>query len=92
MPRLFQRRPPGVGLQTLTQDVLAVAHLDDVYDESVIFNSVHDAVLALTDSIAILAGELLTPHRSRVVAELPDPLYDSLAILLSGNGLDFLNG
>jgi hypothetical protein len=68
-----------------------VAHLDDVYDESVIFDSVHDAILALTEPIAVLAGELLTPHRTRVLAELLDPLYDSLAILLSGNGLDFLH-
>jgi len=45
-----------------------MAHLDDVYDELVIFNSVNDAILTLADSIAILAGELLTSLRTRVVA------------------------
>ena len=73
-------------------DILAVADFDDIYDELVFFDSVHDAILALTDSIAILAGELLTPRRARVVSELLDPLYDALAILFSGNGLDLLHG
>ena len=72
-------------------DVLSVADFHDVYDESVIFNSVDDAILALTDSKAILTGEFLTPHGARVVAELLDPLYDSLAVLLSGNGFDLLH-
>ena len=69
-----------------------MADLDDVYDESVIFNSVHDAVLTLTDSIAILTGEFLTSYRAGIVSELLDPLYDSLTVLLSGNGLDLLDG
>ena len=73
-------------------DILAVADFDGIYDELVFFDSVHDSILALTDSIAILAGELLTPRRARVVSELLDPLYDALANLFSGNGLDLLHG
>ena len=69
-----------------------MAHFDDVYDESIILNPVHDAILTLTDPIAILTGEFLTSHGAGVVFELPDPLYDALTILLSGNDLDFLHG
>jgi hypothetical protein len=73
-------------------DVLSVADFDDVYDKSVIFNSVHDAILTLTDPIAVFSGELLTSHRAGIVSELLDPLYDALTVLLSGNGLDLLHG
>ena len=45
-------------------DVPAVADFDDIYDELVFFDSVHDAILALTDSIAVLARDLLTPRRA----------------------------
>lgn len=69
-----------------------MADFDHAYDELVIFNSVHDAILALTDPIAILTGELLTSQRTRIVAELLDPPYDSLAVFLLGNGLNFLHG
>lgn len=75
-----------------TIDVLSLADLDDVHNEPVVFNAVHDTGLALTDSIPILTGELLTTHRARVVTELRNPPYDSLAVLLSGNGLDLLHG
>ncbi len=73
-------------------DVLAVADSDDVHGEPIIFNSVHDSILTLTEPIAILTGKFLTPHRAGVVSELLDPLYDALTILLSGNGLDLLHG
>jgi hypothetical protein len=73
-------------------DILAVADFNDVYDELVVFNSVHDAILTLTNSIAAVAREFLTSRRARVISELLDPLYDALAILLPGNGLDFLQG
>ncbi len=72
-------------------DVLAVADFDDEYDESVIFNSVHDAILALTDSIAILSGEFLASHGAGIVFESLDSLYDALTIRFSGNGLDLLH-
>jgi hypothetical protein len=49
-------------------EVLSMAHLDDVYDELVIFNSVNDAILTLPDPIAIPAGELLISIRTRLVA------------------------
>lgn len=83
---------PQSGLSEVAIDALSMANLDDVHDEPVVFNSVHDAVLALTDSIAILAGELLATRRARVVTELRDPPYDTLAVLLAGNGLDLLHG
>ena len=69
-----------------------MADFDDVYDELVIFNSVHDSILSLADPITISSGELLTSHRPGIVSELLDPLDDTLSILLSGNGLDFLHG
>ena len=72
-------------------DVLAVAEFDDVYDEPIIFNSVHDAIWALTDPIAVLSGEFLTSYRAGVISELLDPLYDALTIFLSGNYLDLLH-
>lgn len=73
-------------------DVFSVANFDHVYDESVIFNSVHDAILSLTDPISILTGEFLTPDGAGVIAELLDPLNDSLTVLLSGSGRDLLHG
>ena len=72
-------------------DILAVADFDDVYDELVVFNSIHDSILPLADSIAVLTGQLLTSHRAGVVPELLDPLYDALTILFPGNGLDLLH-
>ena len=73
-------------------DVLSVADLDDIYDESVIFNSVHDTILTLTHPIAVLTGEFLTSHRARIVSELFDSLYDALTVLFAGDGLDLLYG
>ena len=73
-------------------DILAVADFNDVYNELVVFNSVHDAILTLTDSIAVVTGEFLTSHRAGVVSKLLDPFYDALAILFPGNGLDLLHG
>lgn len=73
-------------------DILAMTDLDDVYDEFVVFDSVDDSILALADSIAVMARKLLASRGTGLVAELPDPFYDALAILFPWDGLDLLHG
>ena len=63
-----------------------------VYNELIIFDSVHNAVLTLADSITIVAREFLTSNGARVISEFIDTADNALAILLSGNGLELLHG
>ena len=67
-------------------DVLAMTDLDDIYDEFVVFDSVHDSILALADSIAVMTRKLLASRGAGFVAGLLDPFYNALAIkLMSGS-------
>ena len=66
--------------------------LDDIYDESVVFDSVHDSILALADSIAVMSRKFLAARGTGFVAEPLDPFYDALAILFPWDGLDLLHG
>jgi len=69
-----------------------MADLDDIDDELVVFDSVHDSILPLADSIAVMTRKFLTPHGTGFVAEPFDSSYDPLAILFPWDGLDVLHG
>lgn len=73
-------------------DVLAMTELDNIYDEFVVFDSVHDSILTLADSIAVMTRKFLASHRTGFAAELLNPLYDALAIFFPRDGLDLLHG
>ena len=63
-------------------DVAAVSDFDDGDDELLVFDFVEDAVDALADSVALLAGESLAGGRAGIFGELGDSLEDANLILL----------
>ena len=73
-------------------DVLAVTYLDDIYDERVVLDSVHDSISTLAESIAATTRKLPATNGTRHVGELCDPFYDALAIAFPCDGLDLLHG
>ena len=75
----------------LAVDIFAVADLDYVNDQILVFDGVDNSVTSLSDTIFILAGQLFASGWSRVFCELPDTVNDPPAILLKRNGLDFLD-
>lgn len=67
--------------------VLPMTYLDDIHHEFAAIDLVNDAILTLTDPVSTLPGKFLTTSRPWFMTQLLDPLYDSLPVLLSGNGL-----
>ncbi len=47
--------------------------LDDICDEFIVFDSVHDSILALADSIGVMTRKILASRGAGLVAELLDP-------------------
>jgi len=66
--------------------------LDNIYDEFVVFDSVHDSILTLANSIAGMTRKFLASHGTGFVAELLNPFYDALAIFFPWDGLDLPHG
>ena len=56
----------------LSVNVAALADLDDVHDKRIIFDGVHDSVLSLSDTVAILVGEFFASARTGVFSQCPD--------------------
>ena len=75
----------------LTVDVFAVGDLDDINYQILIFYGVDNSVTSLSKTILVLAGQLFAPRWSRVFCEPADTVNDPPAILLQGDGLDFLD-
>ena len=73
-------------------DIFAVRDPYDVDGEQVIFNGVHDAVLALTQAVAILPRELLASDGARFFCEPLDPLNNALTVPLERYRLDLFDG
>ena len=82
-------RPEAVRqAQSLPVDARAVGDSDDVDDEKLVLDRVDDAMLALADPVSILAGQLLTSRRTRILGEGVDSVYNPLANALLRDCLD----
>jgi hypothetical protein len=73
-------------------DIFAVPNPYDVYGEQVIFNGVHDAVLASTQAVAILSRELLASDGARFFCKPLDLLHNTLTVPLARYRLDLFDG
>jgi hypothetical protein len=69
-----------------TVHVAPVPNLDDDHHELLITDLVHDPILALPQSVAVIARELLTTGRSRVLGQALNALDNSLSVLLGADG------
>ena len=53
-----------------TIDIFSVRNPEYPYDQFIIFNGVDDAIVALTDSVTVMAGEFFTTVWTGVVGKL----------------------
>ena len=75
-----------------TINITPMPELDDHQRGLVVANFVHDPVLALSDSITIMAGDFLAAWRPRFLTQPFDSADDALPVFLGGNGRKFLLG
>lgn len=75
----------------LAVDIFAVADLDYIDHQILVFDGVDDSVTSLSKTLLILAGQFFAPRRSRAFFQLPNALDNPPAILLQRNGLNVLD-
>ena len=67
-------------------DVFPVPDFDDVHDQLVLFDSIDDSVLALSNSEALASRQFLGARWSRVIFQPLDSTHDALAVSLVWDG------
>jgi len=75
----------------LAVDIFAVADLDHIDYQILVFDGVDNSVTSLWKTILILAGQFFAPRRSRVFFQIPNALDNPPGILLQRNGLNVLD-
>ena len=61
-------------------DVSTMPYLDNVHNQPIILDGIHDSINSLTYAVAILSGELLAPVRTRIVPKALDSADHASAI------------
>lgn len=69
-----------------------MADLDDEDDQPAVLDRVDDSERPLSDAVPLLGGELPTSGRTWILGQIADPADDSLAIDLTTDRFDLLDG
>jgi hypothetical protein len=78
-------------LTILSVDIFAVADLDHIDHQILVFDGVDNSVTSLSKTILVPAGQLFATRWSRVFRELANTFNDPPAILLQRDGLNVLD-